>query len=163
MAAACKSRLTGLRSAAVSPARPQLRPRSPPAGRRGLAAHQVHVHVIIVVGIGAWRQHGGERLAGRAVDVAQEALLFEGAMPAVLHRDLAAIGQYESGQVERVAKGVLRDVGFGITVHPAAGIRRNLLDLGYWLPKTSTVKNGLFKLGRIWPAVTALDRRGEPH
>src|SRR5258708_27851125 len=34
------------------------------------AAHQVHMNVIVVIDVGAPRQHGGELLAGGALDVA---------------------------------------------------------------------------------------------
>src|SRR5689334_19046831 len=40
------------------------------------AAHQVDVNVIVVETVGARRQHGVELLAGPALDVAQESLLF---------------------------------------------------------------------------------------
>src|SRR5258708_5875569 len=79
------------------------------AGHRGRLAddaaarapHQVDVNVIVVIGVGAGRKHGGELLARRALDVAQEALLFRHAVPTVLHSDAAAIGERKRGDVER--------------------------------------------------------------
>ena len=43
--------------------------------RRG-AAHQIDVDVIVVIDVGARRQHGGELLAGGGLHVVQKALLF---------------------------------------------------------------------------------------
>src|ERR1700726_2612172 len=97
----------------------------------GGAAHQVDVDVIIVIGVGAWREHGCELLAGRALDVAQKTLLFGKAMPAVLHRDVPAVGEREGGDVERVAEGVLGNMRVRIAVHAAAGIGGDLLDLDH--------------------------------
>src|SRR6185312_17463879 len=55
--------------------------------RASRAAHQINMHVVAVIDVGPRRQHGIEVLTGRGLDVAQEALLFRQAMPAVLHRD----------------------------------------------------------------------------
>src|SRR6202166_4415799 len=57
----------------------------PPRG----AAHQVDVDVIVVIDVGARRQHGGELLASRGLHVAQKALLFRQALPAIRHRNAA--------------------------------------------------------------------------
>src|SRR5579871_6134878 len=42
----------------------------------GGAAHQIEVNVVVVIGVGARREHGGELLAGGRLDVAQKSLLF---------------------------------------------------------------------------------------
>src|SRR5262249_7267558 len=76
------------------------------------------------------RQHRGEFTASGGLYVAQKPLLFRQAMPAVLHRDLASVGEREGGDVERVAEGVLGDAGARIAVHAATGISGNLPDLG---------------------------------
>src|SRR3974390_3480071 len=91
------------------------------------------MHVIVVIGVGAWRQYGGEGVTGCALHVVEEALLVRGAVPAVLHGDLAAVGEREGGDVERVAEGVLGDPRIGIAVHAAARIGGNLLDLDHGL------------------------------
>jgi hypothetical protein len=70
------------------------------------AAHQIDVDVIVMIGVRAGREHCRELLAGGGLDVAQEALLFRQTMPAVLHRDMAPIGEREARDVERIAKGV---------------------------------------------------------
>ena len=93
------------------------------------AAHQVDVDVIVVIGIGARRQHGGELLAGRGLHVAKKALLFRRASPAVLHRNLPSVGERETCDIQRIAKSVFGDMGVGIAVHAAAGIGRDLPDL----------------------------------
>ena len=80
--------------------------------------HQVDVDVIVVIDVGARRQHGGELLAGCALHVAQKALLFRRALPAVLHRDLAAVGEREGGDVERIAEGMLGNVRVGLPFMP---------------------------------------------
>ena len=49
------------------------------------------MNVIVVVDVGARRQHGVELLAGGALDVAQKALLFRHAAPAALDGDAAAV------------------------------------------------------------------------
>ena len=87
--------------------------------------------VIVVIDVGARRQHGVELLAGRALHVAQKALLFRHALPAVLHRDAPAVGEREGGDVERVAEGVLGNMRARIAVHAAAGIGGDLLDLDH--------------------------------
>lgn len=51
------------------------------------------MEMIGVLRIGARRQHGVEQLAGAALDVAQEPLLFGEAAPAVLHRDAPSVGE----------------------------------------------------------------------
>src|SRR4029079_113748 len=67
-------------------------------------AHQVHVDVIAVIDVRARRQHRGEMDARAGLHVAQKALLFRHAAPAVLHGDAAAVGEHEGGDVERVAE-----------------------------------------------------------
>src|SRR6202140_2580080 len=56
----------------------------PPRG----AAHQIDVDVIVVIDVGARRQHGGELLAGRGLHVAGQTLLSRSALPAVLQRNV---------------------------------------------------------------------------
>src|SRR5262249_30742257 len=96
-------------------------------------AHQVDVDVVIVVGVGAWRQYRGELIARRALHVAQEGLLLRQTMPAALDGDLAAVGQRKGGNVERIAERVLRNARARIAVHAAAGIGRDLANLDHWL------------------------------
>src|ERR1700679_2472359 len=57
------------------------------------AAHQVHMDVVVVIGVGARREHRGELLARARLDVAQKTLLLGQTMPAVLHRDMPPIGE----------------------------------------------------------------------
>ena len=68
------------------------------------AAHQVDVDVIVMIDVGARRQHGRELLAGRGLHVAQESLLLRHSPPAVLHRDAAPVGEHEGCNIERVAE-----------------------------------------------------------
>ena len=113
------------------------------AGDRGRLAdaaaartpHQVDVDVIVVIDVGARREHGAKFLAGRRLHVAQKTLLLRRAVPAILHADLAAVGQFELGDVERVAERVLGNPRIGVAVHSAAGIGGYLLDLDDRLPK----------------------------
>src|SRR2546423_15671956 len=69
--------------------------------------HQVDVHVIVVIGVRSRRQHGREAIAGRALHVAQKALLLRRAVPTGLDRDPAAVSKREDSDVERIAKGML--------------------------------------------------------
>ena len=85
-----------------------------------IAPHQIDVDVIVMIDVGAGRQHGGEILARRRLHVVQESLLLRRAVPAVLHRDFVAVGQGELGDVERVAEGVLGNMRVRIAVHAAA-------------------------------------------
>src|SRR5438128_1812002 len=55
-------------------------------------AHQIDVDVVVVIDVRAGRQHRAELIAGRGLHVAQKALLLRQPAPAVLHRDLAAVG-----------------------------------------------------------------------
>src|ERR1700694_1486018 len=89
--------------------------------------------VVVVKAVRARRQYRGELLACPALNVEQKSLLFRPAMPAVLDRYRAAVGQYESGDVERVAKGMFGNLRVRIAVHAAAGISRDLLDLDHRL------------------------------
>ena len=82
--------------------------------------HQIDVNVIVVIDVGARRQHGGELFAGGGLHVVQKALLLGRAVPAVLHADLMAVGEIEFGDVERVAEGMLGNMRVGIAVHAAA-------------------------------------------
>src|SRR5262249_16317694 len=93
-------------------------------------AHQIDVDVVVVIDVRTRRRHRGEFTASGGLYVAQKPLLFRQAMPAVLHRDLASVGEREGGDVERVAEGVLGDAGARIAVHAATGISGNLPDLG---------------------------------
>ena len=95
------------------------------------AAHQIHMDVIVVIDVRSRRKHRRELIAGRALHVAQEALLFRQTVPAILHGDRAPIGQCESRDVQRVAEGMLGDTGIGVAIHAAARIGGDLLDLGY--------------------------------
>ncbi len=96
-----------------------------PAG----TAHQIDVNMIVVIDVGARRQHGGELPAGGRLHVAQKALLFRHALPAVLHRNAPSVGERESGDIQRVAEGVFGNMRVGVAVHAAAGIGGDLLDL----------------------------------
>ena len=91
--------------------------------------HQIDVDVIVVIDVGARRQHGGELLAGGGLHVVQKTLLLGRAVPAILHANLMAVGEIEFGDVERVAEGMLGNMRVGIAVHAAAGISGDLLDL----------------------------------
>src|SRR5262245_31866640 len=44
-------------------------------GPAAVTAHQIHVDVIIVIDVGAWRQHGAEFITGGELHVMQESLL----------------------------------------------------------------------------------------
>src|SRR6185295_13262088 len=66
------------------------------------SAHQIDVDMIVVRGVVAGREHGRKVIAGRKMDVAQEALLFRRPMPSVLYGNPTAVRQGESGDVERV-------------------------------------------------------------
>ena len=98
-------------------------------------AHQIDVNVIVVIDVGARRQHGGEILARRPLHVVQEALLLGRAVPGILHDDPVAVGEVEFGDVERVAERVLGDMRIGIAVHAAARIGGDLFDLDDRLAK----------------------------
>ena len=87
------------------------------------------MNVIVVIDIGAGRQHGRKLIAGRRLHVVQKALLLRRAAPAILHLDRVAVGQVELGDVERIAEGVFGYMRARIAVHAAAGIRGDLLDL----------------------------------
>ena len=100
----------------------------PARAAAALAAHQVHVDVVVVIDVVAGRQHRRECLAGVKLHVVQEALLFRRAVPAVLDRDLAAVGEREAGDVERVAEGVLRHAR--AADHVAARVAADLVDRG---------------------------------
>src|SRR5579864_9072137 len=86
----------------------------------GGAAHQIEVNVVIMIGVGAGREHGGKLPAGGRLDVAQKSLLFRQSSPALPHRDLASIGKRERRDVERVAEGVFGNMLVRIAVHAAA-------------------------------------------
>src|SRR5580704_1092150 len=67
--------------------------------RRGLAdmaavivPHQIDVDVIVVIDVGARRQHGGELVAGGRLYVVQKALLLGRTLPAILNADLVTVG-----------------------------------------------------------------------
>src|SRR5262249_1650401 len=62
-------------------------------GAAALAAHQIHVHVVFVVGVGSRRQHGGEHRARAFLDIVQEALFGRRAVPAVLDADRVSVRQ----------------------------------------------------------------------
>ena len=109
------------------------------------APHQIDMDVVVVEAVGARRQHGGELLAGRALDVAQESLLFRRAAPAVLHGDPAPVGQREGSDVERIAEGMFGNSRAGLAVHAAAGIGGDLLDLGHRLAEPAH-RRGLHRL-----------------
>ena len=84
--------------------------------------------------VGAGAEHGGEALAGGAGDLAQEALLLRRAAgPVVAHRDHPLVGQLERADVERIAEGVLGNLGVGLAILVAAGIGRHLPDLDHRL------------------------------
>ncbi len=71
-------------------------------------SHQIYMDVIVVVDIGAGRQHGRELLACRQLHVMQKSLLFGGTAPTVLHANPVAVGERELGDVERVLDGDLQ-------------------------------------------------------
>jgi hypothetical protein len=54
------------------------------------------------------------------LNISQKALFFRQAAPAVAHRDAPPVRQRESGDVERVAEGMLGNVRMGVPVHAAA-------------------------------------------
>ena len=94
-----------------------------------IVPHQIDVNVIVMIDVGAGRQHGGEIVAGRELHVVQKALFLRCALPAVLHADLVAVGEIEFGDVERIAEGMLGNMRVRIAVHAAAGIGGDLFDL----------------------------------
>ena len=65
--------------------------------------------------------------------VVQKTLLLRRAAPAILHADDVAIGKIEFGDIERIAESMLGNMRVRISVHPAAGIGGDLLDLGHRL------------------------------
>src|SRR5215472_14994226 len=91
--------------------------------------HQIDVDMVVVIDVRAGRQHRAELIAGRGLHVAQKTLLLRQAAPAVLHRDLASVGERERRDVERVAEGVLGNARPRIAVHAATGIGGDLFDL----------------------------------
>ena len=103
-----------------------------PAAR---APHEVDVNMIVVIDIGAGREHGRKLIAGRRLHVVQKSLLLGRAVPALLHLDHVAVGEIELGDVERVAEGMLGNMRVRIAVHAAAGIGGDLLDLDNGLAK----------------------------
>ena len=72
-------------------------------------------------------QHRSEALAGACMDGAQECALLIAAVPPVLHRDAAAIGQHEPGNVDGIGMRMLRELERAGDV--AAGIAAHGLDL----------------------------------
>ena len=91
--------------------------------------HQINVNVIVVIDVGAGRQHGRELLARRQLHVMQESLLFRRSSPAVLHADPVAVSQREFRNVERIAESMLGNVCVRVAIHTAAGIGGDLFDL----------------------------------
>src|SRR5262245_17150658 len=91
--------------------------------------HQIDVDMVVVIDVRAGRQHRAELIAGRGLHVARKTLLLRQAAPAVLHRDLASVGERERRDVERVAEGVLGNARPRIAVHAATGIGGDLFDL----------------------------------
>ena len=80
------------------------------------------MEMVVVEGVGARPKHGGEVVAGAGEDLAQELLLLGGAAPALHDRDLAAVGEAEGHDVERIAEGMLRQPRAALAVARAAGI-----------------------------------------
>ena len=93
------------------------------------APHKIDVDMIVVSGVVAGREHGRKVIAGRKMDVAQEALLFRRPMPSVLYGNPTAVRQGESGDVERVAECVFGNTGTSGANHAATRIGGDLLDL----------------------------------
>ncbi len=84
---------------------------------------QIDMNVIVVKGIGARRENGREMLAGSPVNIHQEGAGGEIAAHPVAHdRYLASVRQHEAADVERVAKGVLRQRRAALIVHAATGV-----------------------------------------
>ena len=125
-------------------------------GALALAAHQIDVDVIVVIDVGARRQHGVELLTGGGLDVAQKSLLFGHALPAVLHRDDAPVRQRKGRDIQRIAEGVLGNMRARIAVHAAAGIGGDLLDLGHAGAEPAH-RGGLHGIGK--PAIERRDDR----
>src|SRR5260370_41679607 len=62
-------------------------------------AHQVHVHVILVIGVGTGCQYCREHRTGGVLDIVQESLLLRGATPAILDGDGAPIRKREGRDI----------------------------------------------------------------
>jgi hypothetical protein len=104
--------------------------------RRGIAdlaarsaAREIDVNMIVVKSVRAGREHGREALACAGMDGAQKSALLGLAFPSALEIHLAAVGEAEARNVERIAEGVLGDGRPRLAVHGAAGIGGDLLDL----------------------------------
>src|SRR4051812_48585507 len=63
------------------------------------AAHQIDVDMVLMVTVGARRQHGIELLAGGGLHVAQKSLLFGHAAPAALDGDTPAVCEREGRDI----------------------------------------------------------------
>src|SRR5262249_35594630 len=72
-----------------------------PAGVAG----EIDMDVVVMESVRARRQHRRELLARSGVDVVQESALLGRAVPAVLHRDPAAVREREGRDIERIAEG----------------------------------------------------------
>ena len=84
---------------------------------------QIDMNVIVVKRIGARREHGRKMLAGTAVNIHQESAGLKIAARPVAHdRNLASVRQHEAADVQRVAKGMLRQRRVALIVHAATGV-----------------------------------------
>jgi len=88
------------------------------------------VDVVVVVRSSSPAPARGELVAGGALHIAQVSPAPPAGRAIVLSRDGPAVGQGEGRDVEGIPERVLGDLGVGISVHAAAGISRDLLDLG---------------------------------
>lgn len=68
---------------------------------------KIDMDVIMMGSVGTRRQHCREESTCRALDIAQEALLFRQTVPTVLYDYLASVGERESRDVKGIAEGML--------------------------------------------------------
>ena len=80
------------------------------------------MEVIVMEGVGAGAEHGGEAPASAEEDLAQESALVFLATPAAPNRDVAPIGEGEGHDIHRIAECVLGERCTAPAVARAAGV-----------------------------------------
>ena len=99
---------------------------------------QIEVHVIVVVRVGPWRQHGREDGAGARLHLPQESLLLGVApRPSLFNGDAAAIGEAKGADIHGVAEGMFREAIAAVPIDGAAGIGAHGVDLRHGLAEAS--------------------------
>ena len=98
-----------------------------------------------MIGVGVGREADAEAAAAALVDRAKEAphpLVV--AVPALLDRHPAAVGEHEGGDVDRIGEAMLAEPRAGLAVDRAAGIGAERLDPPHRLPEP-LVRRGLHR------------------